>query len=148
MRTLLAPTVAALTIVTAAGAVEHGTPEEAQAMLQRAVDAIMADEPAALAAFTAGAPGFKDKDLYVFCAGEDGKVTAHGSRATILGQNLRAWRDKGGRPFGEEIYAVAVEGAINTVEYSQARPGEVRPSWKVAYVTRVADQVCGVGYYK
>ncbi len=147
MRTLFFSTIAALT-VTASFAVERGTPEEAQAMLQRAVEAIRGDEAAALAAFNAGDPRFRDKDLYVFCGGEDGMLTANGAHATLLGLSLRDLRDKGGRETGQEIYRVAVEGEVHTVEYAQARPGEVAPSWKVAFVTRVADQVCGVGYFK
>ena len=46
---------------------DTGTAEEAKAMLERAVAAIETDEAAALAAFTAGDEGFKDRDLYVFC---------------------------------------------------------------------------------
>ena len=49
---------------TAAG--QTGTPEEAKAMLERAVAVLKADEPAALKAFNAGTEGFKDRDLYVF----------------------------------------------------------------------------------
>lgn len=148
MRTLLASTVAALSLVTATAAAEHGTPEEAQAMLQRAVAAIYADEPAALAAITAHDPKFRDGDLYVFCGDEGGMFTAFGGNGDHVGQSMRDVRDKGGRPTGAMIYAAAVEGAFNTVEYSFAKPGEIRPSKKVAYVTKVADQVCGVGYYE
>ena len=42
---------------------------EAKQMLQRAAAAYEADQSAALAAFTAGTEGFKDRDLYVFCSG-------------------------------------------------------------------------------
>ncbi len=148
MRAFVLSSVAALASGTAVFALDYGTPEEAQAMLARAVEAIKADEPTALAAFNAGGRGFRDKDLYVFCGGEDGKITANGAHATVVGLSLRDLRDKGGRPTGEEIYRVAVEGEVHTVEYSQARPGEVAPRWKVAFVTKVADQVCGVGYFK
>lgn len=148
MRTLLASTIVTVAFATAGLAAERGTPEEAQAMLQRAVDAIRADEPAALAAFNAGDPRFREKDLYVFCGGEDGRFTAHAESPAFVGQTLRNLLDRGGRPAGEEIYRTAAEGEVRTVEYSDVRPGEIAPSWKVAYVTKVADQVCAVGYYK
>jgi hypothetical protein len=40
---------------------ESGNAEEAKAMLERAVAAVEADEAAALAAFTAGTDGFRDR---------------------------------------------------------------------------------------
>jgi signal transduction histidine kinase len=132
--------------VAAAG--QSGTSEEAKAMLERAVAAIKADEPAALKAFTAGTDGFKDRDLYVFCDGPDGRITAHGGNPAMVGQNARALIDKNGKKLGEEILTVAVEGKLNVVEYMWPRPGQTEPVPKASYVTKVADQVCGVGYYK
>ena len=46
-------------------------------MLERAVAAVKANESKALADFNAGTGGFRDHDLYVFCARLDGKVDAH-----------------------------------------------------------------------
>ena len=129
-------------------AIAGGTAGDAEAMLQRAVAALRAYEPAALAAFTAGAPGYKDEDLYVFCGGEDGKFSAYGGHPGVVGTSLRNFVDKGGRRTGAEIYEKAAEGAIAPVMYMQPKPGEIRPSQKIALVTRVADQVCGVGYYE
>jgi signal transduction histidine kinase len=127
---------------------ESGTAEEAKAMLERAVAAIKADEAAALSAFTAGTEGFKDRDLYVFCGDADGTTTAHGGDAALVGQSMRAVTDKAGRKIGEEFYAVAAEGEFDVVEYVWPRPGETEAVPKASYVTKVADQICGVGYYK
>ena len=133
--------------VAAAG--QGGTPEEAKAMLERAVAAVNADEAAALKAFTAGTEGFKDRDLYVFCGdAADGLTTAHGANSALIGQSMRDIKDKAGKAIGEEFYAVATEGKFNVVEYVWPRPGETEPVQKASYVTKVADQVCGVGYYK
>ena len=132
--------------VAAAG--QGGTPEEAKAMLERAVAAVKADEPAALKAFTADAEGFKDRDLYVFCGGPDGITTAHGANPAMVGQSLRALTDKTGNKLGEAIYATAAEGKFSVVEYLWPRPGQTEAVPKASYVTKVADQVCGVGYYK
>lgn len=107
---------------------DTGTAEEAKAMLERAVAAIKADEKAALAAFTEGSEGFKDRDLYVFCgAAADGTMTAHGANSALVGQSLRDIKDKAGKPIGEEFYAVAAEGEFNVVEYVWPRPG-ARPT--------------------
>jgi signal transduction histidine kinase len=133
--------------VVAAG--EGGTAEEAKAMLERAVTAVEADEAAALEAFTAGTDGFRDRDLYVACSSAaDGTVTAHGADPSMVGRSIYELTDAAGKKFGEEIQAVAAEDEFNTVEYVWPRPGESEPAPKVTYVTKVADQVCVVGYYK
>ena len=47
-------------------------------MLEKAVDAVKQDKAKALDAFTLGEAGFKDRDLYVWCANaSDGLITAH-----------------------------------------------------------------------
>ena len=58
-------------------AADFGTPEEAKAMLERAVAAVKEDKAKALDMFNNGEGGFKDRDLYVWCANaSDGIVTA------------------------------------------------------------------------
>ena len=132
---------------TAAG--QTGTPEEAKAMLERAVAALKVDQPAGLKAFTAGTEGFKDRDLYVFCGDvADGLTTAHGANSALIGQSMRDIKDKAGKAIGEEFYAVATEGKFNAVEYVWPRPGETEPSPKASYITKLGNQICGVGYYK
>ena len=127
---------------------EGGTAEEAQAMLERAVAAVEADEAAALAAFTAGTGGFRDRDLYVACNNAaDGTVTAHGADPSMVGRNIYELTDAMGKKFGEEIQAVATEDQFNTVEYVWPRPGETAAVPKATYVTKVGEQVCVVGYY-
>ena len=135
------------TLAVAAG--EYGTPAEAKAMLEKAVAAVKADKAKALAEFTAGTGGFRDRDLYVFCGGPDGNFTAH---PKLVGQSMRNLMDKSTppKPIGEEFYKVAQEGKISEVTYMfpRANDPEAKPVEKVAYVTKVADQVCAVGYYK
>ena len=59
-------------------AADFGTAEEAKAMLERAVAAVKEDKAKALDMFNKGEGGFKDRDLYVFCANaSDGIITAH-----------------------------------------------------------------------
>ncbi len=126
---------------------DYGTAEEAKAMLEAAVAALRVDEDAALASFTAGEAPFKEKDLYVFC-GKDGIMTAHGANASMVGQDTMPLKDKTGKAFVQEMYAVATEGEFKLVDYMWPRPGSEEPVEKVSYVTRVGDQMCGVGYYK
>ncbi|MBL8399065.1 MAG: cache domain-containing protein [Candidatus Accumulibacter sp.] len=126
-------------------AAEYGTPAEAKAMLDKAVAAIQSDKGKALTMFTKGEGGFKDRDLYPYCGGPDGNFTAH---PTLVGKSLKDLKDKSGRALGEEVYAAAKPGTVSEVSYMWPRPGQTDPVAKVAYVTKVGDQVCGVGYYK
>jgi signal transduction histidine kinase len=146
-RTSIAIAVTAALAATAAFAQgQFGTAPEAKAMLEKAIAAVKADKAKAIADFNAGATGFKDRDLYVFCAGDDGVITAH---PAIKGQQIKSLVDKNGKKLGEEIVANAAEGKIAEVSYMWPRPGaDTTPVQKVSYVTKVADQVCGVGYYK
>ncbi len=124
---------------------QFGTAAEAKAMLEKAVAAVKADKAKALAMFTKGEGGFKDRDLYPFCGGPDGNITAH---PTLAGKSLKELKDKAGKALGEEMYKVAQEGKISEVNYMWPRPGQNDPVQKVTFVTKVGDQVCAVGYYK
>ena len=135
---------AALTAWTAVAG-DFGTAAEAKAMLEKAVGALKANQASALAMFTKGEGGFKDRDLYPFCGGPDGMFTAH---PTLVGKSLKDLKDKAGKPLGEEIYKTAAEGKVGEVSYVWPRPGTTEPVQKVSYVTKVGDQVCAVGYYK
>jgi signal transduction histidine kinase len=149
MRNLFAAVAAMVAVAFATTAIaqgQFGTAAEAKAMLQKAAAALKADKAKALADFQAGAPAFKDRDLYVFCAGDDGVITAH---PTIKGQQIKSLVDKNGKKLGEAIVAAAKEGSIAEVDYMWPRPGaDTTPVKKFSYVTKVGDQTCGVGYYQ
>jgi signal transduction histidine kinase len=141
-------TIAVSAIILAGAALaqaQFGTAVEARAMLDKVVAALKADKAKALDNFTKGEAGFKDRDLYPFCGGPDGKFTAH---PTLVGESLRDLKDRAGKPFGEEIYKVAEEGKVNEVAYMWRRLDATDPVQKSSYVTKVGDQVCAVGYYK
>jgi len=147
LKMILALPVALALGITAAAAADYGTSAEAKAMLEKAVAELKADESAALAKFSTGEGGFKDRDLYPYCGGPDGNFTAH---PKLVGNSLKDLKDKGNPPkaLGDEIYANAEEGSITEVTYQWPRPGESEPREKVAYVTKVGEQICAVGYYK
>jgi signal transduction histidine kinase len=130
-----------------AWAEDKGSAQSARAMLERAVAAIKVDEPKALADFKTGAGGFRDHDLYVFCARRDGKVDAHIDPAQI-GRNIKDLYDIDGVAFGQEMMAIARENEIKAISYMWPEPDSHVPVNKVTFFTRVSDQVCGVGYYK
>jgi len=124
---------------------DFGSPAEAKAMLEKAVAAVKKDKAKALEMFTKGEGGFKDRDLYPYCGGPDGKFTAH---PKLVGQSLKDLKDKTGKPIGEEMYAKAKEGVVSEVAYMWPRPNETQLVQKVTFFTKVGDQICAVGYYK
>lgn len=132
--------------IASAGTAQYGTAEEARAMLERAVAAMRADKTKALADFNAGEAGFKDRDLYVFCANaSDGVTTAH---PTTKGESIKDAKDGNGFAFGREMLSTATEGKIGEIAYLWPRPGSDKNVEKVSFFTKVGDQICGVGYYK
>jgi Single Cache domain 2 len=125
---------------------QYGTEKDAKAMLERAVAAMKENKEKALEMFNKGEGGFKDRDLYVFCANaSDGILTAH---PYLKGEHLQEIVGKKGFPLGKEIMRTATEGKINEVTYWWPRPGSDTPLEKHTFYTRVGDQNCGVGYYK
>ena len=125
-----------------------GTSEEAKAMLEKAVAAVKQDKAKALDAFNAGEAGFKDRDLYVWCANaSDGIMTAHpyGQK----GKQLRDIKGYHGAPFGETIMQNATEGEVKQTTYWWPHfPTGDQVLEKTVFYTKVGDQICGVGYYK
>jgi signal transduction histidine kinase len=125
---------------------EYGTAEEARAMLEKAVAAVKAGKAKALDMFNKGEGGFRDRDLYVFCANAfDGIETAH---PTHRGVKLTDVKDVNGFAAGQEMMRTATEGKINEIAYMWPRPSSDTPVQKVTFFTKIDDQICGVGYYK
>ncbi|MBN9543882.1 MAG: cache domain-containing protein [Alphaproteobacteria bacterium] len=122
------------------------TPAEAKAMLDKAVayykDHGRAD---ALKAFNTRKAPFSDRTLYVFCIGPDKKLAADGEYREYIGQSADLIKDASGRMLGQAMLDAA------------AGPGEIHYSWfnpatkliepKMAYLTKVETDVCGVGVY-
>ena len=128
-------------------AAQFGTAEEARAMLERAVAAVKEDKAKALDMFSNGEGGFKDRDLYVWCANaSDGIITA--TPYWNRGKQLRDIEGKRGAPFGETVMQNATEGTIKETTYWWPRPGTDKPLEKTALYTKIGDQICSVGYYK
>lgn len=132
-----------------------GTKEEASALLERAVALMKIDKNRALDLFSSGVGGLIQKDLYIFCLANNGVVTAH---PTLLGVNLLNFKDSDGLPLVQLMVENAKAGAVYEISYKTNRPAEevfgqviqMETSdeyTKTSLVTRVADQICGVGYY-
>jgi hypothetical protein len=128
-----------------------GTPDEARAMLERAIVALKANEATALSDFNdQNNKQFHDRDLYVFCYSlSDGKITAYSSPA-LIGIDVRTLTLKDD-PIGQRAYDAVLnspEGSVVAIDYNFPKPGTTEPVPKQYLETRVGNQGCGVAYYK
>jgi hypothetical protein len=127
-------------------AAEYGGAEEANAMLTRAAAAVMTNKSGAIKKFNSNDPQFRDRDLFVFCFNaHDGKYTAH---EAMVGADVRLLVDGAGRKYGWLMLQNAHEGQVTEVDYASPIPGSTKIVPKRAFVTRIADQVCGVSAYR
>jgi len=120
-------------------------------MLDRAVTALKANEPAALKAFNDEKnKNFRDRDLYVFCFSlPDGNFTAYES-PLLLGTDVRELKLEKD-PIGQRAYdavAGAADGDVVSLDYSFPKPGMKQPATKQSLETRIGNQACGVSYFK
>ena len=108
---------------------QYGTPEEAKAMLDKAVVAVKEDKTKALDMFNKGDGGFKDRDLYVYCANaSDGIFTAH---PKLKGEQLKDIKGEKGFPLGKEIMEKATEGKISEVaRTSRSKSTPLHEGWR------------------
>ena len=128
---------------------EFGTVAEAVAMADRAVARIKAvGAQKAYQDFTAGAPGFRDRDLYVVVYDLSGRVLAHGSNPRMVGNNLIGMVDSEGRPFVKERIELARTKEKFWQDYKFSDPVTKKILPKATYCERIESAVVCVGIYK
>jgi signal transduction histidine kinase len=134
----------------AAGSVpaeERGTPEEARALLDRAVALVESEgEKKALAVFNDPDGPFVDRDLYVFCMGPEYKITAHIDPG-MRGMDVATLKDPDGKEFGREMIEIALKGG-GSIEYRWVNPVTKDVEPKISFLKPAGNQFCGVGAYK
>jgi cytochrome c len=131
----------------AAGA--HGTPEEAKAMVDKAVALIQADGvDKAFTVIDDSSGPFVDGDLYVFVTDFDGVTRAHGVTKALIGKNLLKVKDADGRYFVQEMIDLAKTKGEGWVDYKWVNPATHKIEAKTSFVKRVGDMIVGCGVYK
>ena len=147
-RTLWLAAVAVAVLAPGAGAAERGTPDEARAMLKKAVAHYKAvGRKQALADFNAKKEPFGDRDLYVFCIGPDRIEVANGGFPSYVGMSADAIKDAKGNAVGKAILETAASKGEGSVEYLWLNPVSHKTEAKISFVEKVGDDVCGVGAY-
>jgi cytochrome c len=127
---------------------ERGTPDEAKAMLQKAVEHYNSvGREQALADFTGRAAPFFDRDLYVVCMGSDHVETANGGFPQYVGSSADALKDSNGNPLGKTTWDNASTSTVNSVNYHWVNPVSGQTEPKTLFFQKVGTDVCGVGVY-
>lgn len=128
---------------------ERGTPDEAKAMLQLAVQYYQqVGRDQALKDFNSGVSPFKDRDLYVVCIDPNHIELANGGFPQYVGVTADSLLTTDGQPLGKVIWDAASTTTVNSVNYRWTNPvsGETEPK-TLFFLKFDTNVVCGVGAY-
>jgi len=129
---------------------QRGTPEDAKAMVAKAIDLFKAKGPASFDIMNQGeATGFREGDIYIFVfrAGPHPKVVAQAADQTRVGLDVITITDSTGKAFGKEMLARAnAEGTW--VDYVRTNPVTGKEEQKSSWIILYDGYVFGCGVYK
>ncbi len=149
---LLSIALAVFSIVScgAASAADKGTPDEAVAMVNKAVALVKAKgREAALAEFNNPKGAFVDRDLYIFVIDKDGVTLANGVNARLIGKNVMQLKDADGKYFIKSFLEVGdTKGKGWAPEYKWSNTTTHAMETKQSYVEKVDNLYVGCGVYK
>lgn len=133
-----------------AGAADKGTPDEAVAMVTKAVALIKAKgREAALAEFNNPKGAFVDRDLYIFVIDKDGLTLANGVNARLIGKNVMQLKDAEGVYFIKKFIEIGdTKGKGWGPEYKWSNTVTHAMETKQSYVEKVDNLYVGCGVYK
>ncbi|MBI1771251.1 MAG: cache domain-containing protein [Burkholderiales bacterium] len=130
-------------------AADHGTAQEAEAMVKKAIAYIKSKgADAAYPEFNNPKGSFNDRDLYIFVLDMSGKTLAHGANPKLLGKNLSTLNDVDNKAFIEELLATAKSKGKGWIDYKWPNPTTKAIELKSTYFEKSDDVVVGCGIYK
>ncbi|HEX7642088.1 MAG TPA: cache domain-containing protein [Burkholderiaceae bacterium] len=142
---------AALFVFTQVHAAEHGTAQEAVALVHKAIDYYKKNgKEKTYAMINDENPEFKVKDLYVFSSDlKAGPLGAHGANRKMVGKDMSMLKDADGNSITQKILDVAnsKEGK-GWADYKWPNPVTKEIEQKSTYVERVDDLYFACGIYK
>jgi signal transduction histidine kinase len=148
-RTLTALVFTAVLSVSAM-AQEHGSKDEAKAMVNAALAHIKeAGNTKAFADFSSDKATWNKKDLYVVVQDTKGVVLVHGANEKLVGKNLIDFKDQNGKLFVQELISVGSKGE-GWVDYDFTNPTSKKVEGKSSFVKRIPgfDGIVLVGAYR
>ena len=143
-------TVAALVLAAPAFASdERAKPDEAKAMLAKAVAHIKsAGRDKAMADFMVKPGPWVDRDLYITVFDMNGKTLAHGANARLVGKDNINIQDANGKYHVKERLEIAKAKGKGQQEFAFLNPMTKQIEPKVMFFERIDDIVVACGSYK
>jgi cytochrome c len=126
---------------------ERGTPEQAQALADRALLYMQQVGPeAAIKDFNDPKGAYFDRDLFVIVYDPNGTIMT--GVPALIGKNARSLTDVTGKEFGKEIIDAAHTKDGSWVEYHMTNPATKKVEIKTSYVRKYGEYIVFVGAYK
>lgn len=131
-------------------AADKGTPDEAVAMVKKAVALIKSDgkEKAFAAISDPANTTFHDRDLYIYVYDLNGVALAHGNNPKMVGKPLIGLKDNEGKPMIKEMVDLAKGKGKGWVDFKWPNPVTKAVEAKSGYIEKVDDMLVGSGIYK
>jgi cytochrome c len=147
IRHLAAVTAFVAVFIVPSVAQERGTPEQAQALCDRALNHMKEVGPeTAIKDFNDPNGGYIDHDLFVIVY--DPNATIMTGVPALIGKNARSLTDVTGKEFGKDIIEAAHNKDGSWVEYHMTNPTTKKVELKTSYIRKFGDYVVFVGAYK
>lgn len=133
-----------------AAAADRGSPDEAVAMVKKAVAYMKENgKEKAFAEFANTAnTQFHDRDLYIYVYDMKGNCIAHGNNPKMVGKNLLEMKDNSGKAIIKGFIEVANTKGKGWVDYKWPNPVTKAVELKSGYVEKADDVIVGSGVYK
>ncbi|MYN17945.1 histidine kinase [Rugamonas sp. FT107W] len=131
-------------------AADKGSPDEAVAMVKKAVALIKSDgkEKAFAAISDPANTTFHDRDLYIYVYDLNGVALAHGNNPKMVGKPLIGLKDNEGKPMIKEMVDLAKSKGKGWVDFKWPNPVTKAVEAKSGYIEKVDDMLVGSGIYK
>jgi methyl-accepting chemotaxis protein len=128
---------------------EHGSADEAVAMVKRACEFVRASGRQALITEVnrLGQGQFVDRDLYLMVIDDEAVFLAHGNNPRVLGLGPKS-KDVDGKLFVQEMARAGRSVGAAWIEYKWAHPVTNEVLTKSTYLQRAGDIVVACGIYK
>lgn len=125
------------------------TPDEAIAMVKRAVQYLKDNgREKAFAEFSNPKGSFVDRELYIVVFSLNGVNLAHGNNTKIIGKNLLEMKDNDGKPIIRSFIEIANTKGSGWFDYKWPNPVSRVVESKSTYLEKYQDLIIGVGIYK
>jgi len=145
---LLAAAVAAV-LSLSAFAGDRATPDEAKAMLVKAIALVKASgKDKAMLQFMDKQGGFIDRDLYVSVIDMTGKTTANGGNPRLVGKDNIKYQDADGKFIVKERVDIAKAKGRGTQEYRSVNPVTKEIETKLVFFEKMDELIVAVGSFK